>query len=155
MLWGTLFPNSRCKTSVLAVADGPTCIAPSYFPPADWRYEKAPDCAALSFNQLTIFWLPLNNRNWASPVIFGSSSVVINTRSLPCFPDPYPGSKITTVKHKSSTLRPALELRLHGVCIICKTHVTHKYRLPASAPARFYACRRILSRLSGRDPVSF
>lgn len=31
-----------------------------------------------------------------------------------------------TVKHKSSTLRPALELRLHGFCIICKTHVTHK-----------------------------
>lgn len=31
-----------------------------------------------------------------------------------------------TVKHKSSTLRPALELRLHGLCIICKTHVTHK-----------------------------
>lgn len=31
-----------------------------------------------------------------------------------------------TVKHKSSTLRLALELRLHGLCIICKTHVTHK-----------------------------
>ena len=31
-----------------------------------------------------------------------------------------------TVKHKSSTLRPALELRLHGLCIICKTHITHK-----------------------------
>ena len=73
---GWFFPNSRCKTSVLAVARGPSCIVAVHFPPANCLSEKAPDCAGSSFKLPTIFVSPSINRNWASPVIFGNSASV-------------------------------------------------------------------------------
>ena len=67
---------------MLAVAEAPNCIVTSHLLPLCWTNEKAPESAWSSCKSPTILLVLFSNRNWASPVILGNSSVAMPSYAM-------------------------------------------------------------------------